>query len=234
MLQIEGLSSGYGNNKVLDEVSLYVHEGEVVTIIGPNGAGKSTVFKSIVGFCRILGGKIRFRGEEITRIRADKALQKGLAYVPQGRIVFPHMTVLENLEMGAFLERNAARLSAGLEKVFALFPLLKERHYQKAGTMSGGEQQMLAIGRGLMMDPDLVLLDEPSLGLAPKFVGFIFEKIAELRSMGTTLVIVEQNAAKALSIADRGYVLELGCNRFTDTGPGLLANEEVKRLYLGG
>ncbi|MCH6567854.1 MAG: ABC transporter ATP-binding protein [Nitrospinae bacterium] len=234
MLQIEGLSSGYGNNKVLDEVSLYVHEGEVVTIIGPNGAGKSTVFKSIVGFCRIMGGKIRFRGEEITRIRADKALQKGLAYVPQGRIVFPHMTVLENLEMGAFLERDAARLSAGLEKVFALFPLLKERHHQKAGTMSGGEQQMLAIGRGLMMDPDLVLLDEPSLGLAPKFVGFIFEKIAELRSMGTTLVIVEQNAAKALSIADRGYVLELGCNRFTDTGPGLLANEEVKRLYLGG
>ena len=234
ILQIEGLSSGYGNNKVLDEVSLYVHEGEVVTIIGPNGAGKSTVFKSIVGFCRIMGGKIRFRGEEITRIRADKALQKGLAYVPQGRIVFPHMTVLENLEMGAFLERDAARLSAGLEKVFALFPLLKERHYQKAGTMSGGEQQMLAIGRGLMMDPDLVLLDEPSLGLAPKFVGFIFEKIAELRSMGTTLVIVEQNAAKALSIADRGYVLELGCNRFTDTGPGLLANEEVKRLYLGG
>ena len=234
ILQIEGLSSGYGNNKVLDEVSLYVHEGEVVTIIGPNGAGKSTVFKSIVGFCRIMGGKIRFRGEEITRIRADKALQKGLAYVPQGRIVFPHMTVLENLEMGAFLERNAARLSAGLEKVFALFPLLKERHHQKAGTMSGGEQQMLAIGRGLMMDPDLVLLDEPSLGLAPKFVGFIFEKIAELRSMGTTLVIVEQNAAKALSIADRGYVLELGCNRFTDTGPGLLANKEVKRLYLGG
>ncbi|MEE9519742.1 MAG: ATP-binding cassette domain-containing protein, partial [bacterium] len=142
ILQIEGLSSGYGNNKVLDEVSLYVHEGEVVTIIGPNGAGKSTVFKSIVGFCRIMGGKIRFRGEEITRIRADKALQKGLAYVPQGRIVFPHMTVLENLEMGAFLERDAARLSAGLEKVFALFPLLKERHYQKAGTMSGGEQQM--------------------------------------------------------------------------------------------
>ena len=234
ILQIEGLSSGYGNNKVLDEVSLHVHEGEVVTIIGPNGAGKSTVFKSIVGFCRIMGGKIRFRGEEITRIRADKALQKGLAYVPQGRIVFPHMTVLENLEMGAFLERDAARLSAGLEKVFALFPLLKERHLQKAGTMSGGEQQMLAIGRGLMMNPDLVLLDEPSLGLAPKFVGFIFEKIAELRSMGTTLVIVEQNAAKALSIADRGYVLELGCNRFTDTGPGLLANEEVKRLYLGG
>ena len=234
ILQIEGLSSGYGNNKVLDDVSLHVHEGEIVTIIGPNGAGKSTVFKSIVGFCRIMGGKIRFRGEEITRIRADKALQKGLAYVPQGRIVFPHMTVLENLEMGAFLERDAARLSAGLEKVFALFPLLKERHHQKAGTMSGGEQQMLAIGRGLMMDPDLVLLDEPSLGLAPKFVGFIFEKIAELNSIGTTLVIVEQNAAKALSIADRGYVLELGCNRYTDTGPGLLANEEVKRLYLGG
>ena len=136
--------------------------------------------------------------------------------------------------MGAFLERDAARLSAGLEKLFALFPLLKERHHQKAGTMSGGEQQMLAIGRGLMMNPDLILLDEPSLGLAPKFVGFIFEKIAELNSIGTTLVIVEQNAAKALSIADRGYVLELGCNRYTDTGPGLLANEEVKRLYLGG
>lgn len=234
ILQVEELSSGYGNMRVLDKVSLQVDEGEIVTIIGPNGAGKSTVFKSVVGFCRIMGGTIRFMGEDITGARPDQALKKGLAYVPQGRIVFPHMTVLENLEMGAFLERDRARLEAGLERVYALFPRLAERRNQKAGTMSGGEQQMLAIGRGLMMAPRLVMLDEPSLGLAPIFVGFIFEKIAELSSMGTTLVLVEQNAAKALSIADRGYVLELGLNRFTDTGPGLLANEEVKRLYLGG
>ncbi len=234
ILKIEELSSGYGNIQVLDKVSLHVEEGEIVTIIGPNGAGKSTVFKSIVGFCRILGGKIRFQGEEITGIRTDRVLQKGLAYVPQGRIVFPHMTVLENLEMGAFLERDPARVAASLEMTFSLFPLLAERRHQKAGTMSGGEQQMLAIGRGLMMDPHLMLLDEPSLGLAPKFVNFIFDKISELSSMGKTLVVVEQNAAKVLSIADRGYGLELGENRYTDTGQGLLANDEIKRLYLGG
>jgi branched-chain amino acid transport system ATP-binding protein len=234
ILQIEDLSSGYGNIQVLDDLSLHVDEGEIVTIIGPNGAGKSTVFKSIIGFCRIWSGAIRFRGEDITGTRTDRLLQKGLAYVPQGRIVFPHMTVLENLEMGGFLERDPDRIAASLEAVFTLFPRLAERKNQKAGTMSGGEQQMLAIGRGLMMDPHLVLLDEPSLGLAPKFVSFIFEKIAELSSMGKTLVIVEQNAAKALSIANRGYVLELGENRYTDTGQGLLTNEEVKRLYLGG
>ncbi len=234
ILKIEELSSGYGNIQVLDKVSLYVNEGEIVSIIGPNGAGKSTVFKSIVGFCRILEGSISFRGEEIAGIRADRALKKGLAYVPQGRIVFPHMTVLENLEMGAFLERDPARVAASLEMAFSLFPLLAERRHQKAGTMSGGEQQMLAIGRGLMMDPQLMLLDEPSLGLAPKFVNFIFDKISELSSMGKTLVVVEQNAAKVLSIADRGYVLELGENRYTDTGQGLLANDEIKRLYLGG
>jgi branched-chain amino acid transport system ATP-binding protein len=161
-------------------------------------------------------------------------LRLGLAYVPQGRIVFPQMTVLENLEMGAYIESDPARVKEALERVYALFPILAERRHQKAGTMSGGEQQMVAIGRALMTTPKLILLDEPSLGLSPKFVTQIFDKLLEMKRAGYTLMVVEQNAAKALSVADRGYVLELGRNRFEGTGQALLSNPEVKRLYLGG
>jgi ABC-type branched-subunit amino acid transport system ATPase component len=161
-------------------------------------------------------------------------LRIGLAYVPQGRIVFPQMTVLENLDMGAYIERDGRRIREARERVYALFPILAERRRQRAGTMSGGEQQMVAIARALMTTPKLVLLDEPSLGLSPKFVSLIFERLAEMRRAGYTLMVVEQNAARALAVADRGYVLELGRNRFEGTGQGLLADPEVKRLYLGG
>ncbi len=234
LLLADGVAAGYGKLDILHGVSLSVAAGEIVSIIGPNGAGKSTAFKTIVGFLRPRAGSIRFNGEDITGLRPDLVLRRGLAYVPQGRIVFPQMTVLENLEMGAYIERDRARVAAALERVYALFPILGERHRQKAGTMSGGEQQMVAIGRALMTSPTLILLDEPSLGLSPKFVTLIFEKLVEMKGSGFTLMLVEQNAARALAVADRGYVLELGRNRFEGPGQRLLADPEVKRLYLGG
>ena len=234
LLVAEHLTAGYGRMDILHDVSLAVRPGEIVSIIGPNGAGKSTSFKAIVGFLHPREGRVVFNGEETTGLRPDLVLRRGLAYVPQGRIVLPQMTVLENLEMGGFIERDRARLTAALERVYALFPVLAERRRQKAGTMSGGEQQMVAMGRALMTDPRLILFDEPSLGLAPKFVTLIFEKLAAMKATGYTLMLVEQNAARALAIADRGYVLELGRNRFEGAGPQLLADPEVKRLYLGG
>jgi len=234
LLFAEHITAGYGKIDILHDVSLTVHPGEIVSIIGPNGAGKSTSFKAIVGFLHPRQGRVVFNGEEITGLRPDLVLRRGLAYVPQGRIVFPQMTVLENLEMGAFIERDRARVAAALQRVYALFPVLFDRRRQRAGTMSGGEQQMVAMGRALMTEPRLILLDEPSLGLAPKFVTLIFEKLVEMRRTGYTLMLVEQNAARALAIADRGYVLELGRNRFEGAGSQLLGDPEVKRLYLGG
>ena len=234
LLLAEHITAGYGRIDILHDVSLAIRPGEIVSIIGPNGAGKSTSFKAIVGFLRPRQGRVVFNGEEITGLRPDLVLRRGLAYVPQGRIVFPQMTVLENLEMGGFIERDRKRIAAALERVYALFPILSERRRQKAGTMSGGEQQMVAMGRALMTDPRLILLDEPSLGLAPKFVTLIFEKLVAMKASGYTLMLVEQNAARALAIADRGYVLELGRNRFEGGGPQLLADPDVKRLYLGG
>ena len=234
LLAAESLTAGYGRMDILHDVSLTVDVNEIVSIIGPNGAGKSTAFKTIVGFLRPRAGRVLFNGEEITGLRPDLVLRRGLAYVPQGRIVFPQMTVLENLEMGAYIERDSARVAAALEQVYALFPILAERRKQNAGTMSGGEQQMVAIARALMTTPKLILLDEPSLGLSPKFVTLIFEKLIALRQAGYTLMLVEQNATRALAVADRAYVLELGRNRFEGPGPRLLADPEVKRLYLGG
>jgi branched-chain amino acid transport system ATP-binding protein len=234
LLVAHGLTAGYGKIDILHDVSLEVNVGEIVSIIGPNGAGKSTAFKTIVGFLRPRQGTVLFNGEAITGIRPDLVLRRGLAYVPQGRIVFPQMTVLENLEMGAYIETDRARVTAALERVYALFPILYERRSQRAGTMSGGEQQMVAIGRALMTSPKLILLDEPSLGLSPKFVTLIFDKLVEMKRSGFTLTVVEQNATRALGIADRGYVLELGRNRFEGSGQRLLADPEVKQLYLGG
>ncbi|HBH02183.1 MAG TPA: ABC transporter ATP-binding protein [Candidatus Rokubacteria bacterium] len=219
---------------ILHEVSLDVSAGEIVSIIGPNGAGKSTAFKAMIGLLRPRTGRVLFNGQDITGLRPDLVLRRGLAYVPQGRIVFPQMTVLENLEMGAYTVRDARRIADALEAVYALFPILSERRRQRAGTMSGGEQQMVAIARALMTRPTLILLDEPSLGLSPKFVTLIFDKLVEMKRAGYTLMVVEQNAARALAIADRGYVLELGRNRFEGSGAALLADPEVKRLYLGG
>ena len=234
LLSAHGITAGYGMLDILHGVSLTVAPGEIVSIIGPNGAGKSTAFKAIVGLLRPRAGSVVFNGAEITGLRPDLVLRRGLAYVPQGRIVFPQMTVLENLEMGAYTVRDEARIADALERVYALFPILRERHGQKAGTMSGGEQQMVAIARALMTAPRLILLDEPSLGLSPNFVALIFDRLVEMKRAGYTLALVEQNAARALAIADRGYVLELGKNRLEGRGAALLADPEVKRLYLGG
>ena len=226
LLRAEGMTAGYGKMAILHDVTLEVRLGEMVSVIGPNGAGKSTAFKTIVGFLRPTSGRVVFDGQDIAGLRPDQVLVRGLAYVPQGRIVFPQMTVLENLEMGAYIERDSQRIRQALDRVCALFPILGERRSQKAGTMSGGEQQMTT--------PKLIMLDEPSLGLAPKFVTLIFDKLTEMKRAGFTLMVVEQNAARALAVADRGYVLELGRNRFEGTGEALLADPEVKRLYLGG
>jgi branched-chain amino acid transport system ATP-binding protein len=234
LLKVDGIHASYGKLEILHGISLEVRARELVSIIGPNGAGKSTAFKTIVGLLHPMTGRVLFDGRDITGLLPYQVLRFGLAYVPQGRIVFPQMTVLENLEMGAYIETDPLRMKESLERVYAIFPILAERRRQKAGTMSGGEQQMLAIGRSLMTTPKVILLDEPSLGLSPKFVTLIFEKLVEMKSQGYTMLVVEQNAAKALSVADRGYVLELGRNRFTGTGQELLSDPEVKRLYLGG
>ena len=234
LLQIHDVRAGYGKLNILHGISLDVFPGELVCIIGPNGSGKSTTLKTITGFLRPKSGHIVFDDKPIVGLRCDEILRLGLAYVPQGRIVFPQMTVMENLELGAYIERSSTRVQAALERIWALFPLLAERRTQKGGTMSGCEQQMLAIARTLMTEPRMILLDEPSLGLAPKFVTLIYEKLREMKHQGYTMLVVEQNAAKALSIADRGYVFELGRNRFTGTGHELNNDPEVKRLYLGG
>ncbi len=226
--------AGYGKVPVLHGVSLRLDAGEVVSIVGPNGAGKSTVLKTIMGYLRPSAGSVHFLGEDITGRDVPRVVAGGLAYVPQGRVVFPNMTVLENLEMGAYRVRDARRIRERLELVCELFPRLGERRRQRAGTMSGGEQQMLAIGRAIMTGPRCVLMDEPSIGLAPKYVDLIFEKIREMRAAGLTLLLVEQNATRALAASDRGYVLELGRNWTDGSGAHLLANEDVRRMFVGG
>jgi ABC-type branched-subunit amino acid transport system ATPase component len=234
LLELRDVDAGYGSIQILHGVSLHVNPSEVVSIIGPNGAGKSTAFKVIMGLITHLGGTIVFAGTRLVGQRPDRILGFGLGYVPQGRVVFSTMTVRENLEMGAYLERDKAKMSAAMDYVFTLFPRLGERRRQVAGTMSGGEQQMLAMGRALMMRPKMMMLDEPSLGLSPRFVDDVFDKIVELAKGGLTMMLVEQNAARALEISDRGYVLELGRNRFEGSGADLLANPDVRRMYLGG
>jgi len=234
ILDLKNVSAAYGRIQILHEVSLHVNEKEIVCIIGPNGAGKSTTFKVIMGFIDYLGGEMVFNDRSLVGNRPDKILGLGLGYVPQGRIVFNQMSVRENLEIGAFLQRDKQLIRESMEYVFSLFPRLEERQKQLAGTMSGGEQQMLAMGRALMIRPTMMMLDEPSLGLSPRFTDEIFEKILDLASGGMTIMLVEQNAARALEIADRGYVLELGRNRYEGTGKELLDNQNVRRMYLGG
>ncbi len=234
LLEVREIDAAYGKVQILHGVSIEVRPGEIVSIIGPNGAGKSTVLKAVMGILTPSRGEIVFAEEPIGGARTDLVVRRGIGYVPQGRIVFKHMSVVENLEMGGYAIADKARVRRRMEEVFALFPRLAERRKQAAGTMSGGEQQMLAMGRALMGEPRLVLMDEPSLGLAPMFVDLVFAKIQELRAAGTTLLLVEQNAVKSLSVSDRGYVLELGRNRFAGSGAALLADERVRRLYLGG
>jgi len=234
LLRVEHIDAGYGKVQVLHDVSIVVHPAEVVSIIGPNGAGKSTVLKSIIGWLRPSAGEVIFGGASIAGLRPDQVVRHGIGFVPQGRIVFKDMTVTENLEMGAYALKDKSRFRPLIDDVFTIFPRLAERPKQLAGTMSGGEQQMLAMGRAMMGEPRMILMDEPSLGLAPLFVEQVFERIGELKASGMTLLLVEQNAVKSLSISDRAYVLELGHNRFTGGGAALLADQRVRQLYLGG
>ena len=234
LLSIHDLEVSYGAVQVLFGVNLEVHAGEIVSIIGPNGAGKSTVIKAVIGLVEVQRGSVEFDGRDITNLPAHVIPSLGVTYVPQGRIVFAQMTVTDNLEMGAFLQHDSRKRREAVDSVFEQFPRLYERRHQPAGKLSGGEQQMLAIWRALMLNPRLVILDEPSLGLSPKYVDLIFEHLLTLKSQGRTLLMVEQNAARALELSDRGYALELGYNRFADTGEKLLANDDVRRMYLGG
>ena len=226
--------AGYGKIEVLHGVNVEVGRGQLVSLIGPNGAGKSTVLKAITGFLPPRQGNVTFDGRDVTGTRADKLVGLGLTYVPQGRVSFANMTVQENLDMGAFRVADPAARRAALERVYGLFPRLAERRTQRAGSMSGGEQQMLAIARGLMISPKLMLLDEPSLGLAPRFVALVFETLAALKRDGLSMVVVEQNAAQALALSDRAYLLELGRNKLEGSGRELLENPETRRLYLSG
>ena len=234
MLEVRGLRCRYGKVGVLKGISLEVREGELVSLIGANGAGKTTTLKAISGLVPPVGGQIMFQGEDITSVPARRILALGIAHCPEGRRVFPYMTVQENLEMGCYLRADRARIASDMERIFARFPVLAERRTQPAGTLSGGEQQMLAIGRALMSRPRLVLFDEPSLGLAPTMVERTFEIIAEIRKEGTTVLMVEQNAYAALEMCDRSYVLESGEVALHGSGAQLLGNPHVRQAYLGG
>lgn len=234
-LRVRNISAGYGKIMILHGVSFDVHEGEIVCVIGPNGAGKSTAFKSVFGFVKPVRGQIFFCEHDITGIEPDKAIQHGISYVPQGRSTFAQMSVDENLELGMYLVRDREQINEAKQRIYQLFPRLAERKNQQAGTMSGGEQRMLEIGRALMSKPKLLMLDEPSAGLAPVISKMVFGLIQELnQETDITVLMVEQNARQGLSISHRGYVLESGRNRFEGTGQALLESDAVQRLYLGG
>jgi len=232
LLEASDVVSGYGDAEILHGVSLDVHAGEIICVIGPNGAGKSTFMKAVFGLIDCWEGRVVYDGRDITDDPPDEITRAGMCYVPQTDNVFPSLTVRENLEMGAYILDEVPR--AALEEVFERFPILAERQDQIAETMSGGQQQMLAMGRGLMVDPGLMLIDEPSAGMAPHLVDEVFEKIRDINEAGTAILMVEQNAREALRNADRGYVLDMGENRFVDDADHLLDNEEVEELYLGG
>ena len=233
LLNVENINVYYGAIHAIKDISFHVNEGEIVTLIGANGAGKTTTLQTISGLLRSKTGSITFEGQNISNVRADKLVARGLAQVPEGRRVFLQMSVEENLEMGAYTQ-SPSGVPADLEMVFELFPRLKERRRQVAGTLSGGEQQMLAMGRALMSHPKLLMLDEPSMGLAPILVEQIFEIIQNLNKNGSTILLVEQNAQMALSVAHRGYVLETGRVVTTGTGEELIESPEIKKAYLGG
>jgi len=233
LLEVEDVETFYGSIQALKGVSLDVYEGEIVTLIGANGAGKSTTLRSINGLNHPRRGSITFRGRDITHDPAHQIVKLGIAQSPEGRKLFPRMSVTENLEMGAFQRKDRGEFKADMDRVFDLFPRLAERRHQKAGTMSGGEQQMCAIGRALMARPKLLMLDEPSMGLAPIFVERIFETIVEVNKQGTSILLVEQNALMALEVANRGYVLETGHVALADEAKALAQNEQVRKTYLG-
>lgn len=239
LLEVKNLTARYGAVLAIKNVSFNVKEGEIVAMIGPNGAGKSTALNSINGVLKakdgtIDTGEILFGGKSIKGLRTDELVSRGISLIPEGRRVFPSMTVLENLQMGAYTRNDKAAVAYDIEKIFALFPHLKERIKQKAGTLSTGEQQMLAMGRALMLNPKLLLADEPSLGLSPNYLELIFDKLAEINKSGTSILLVEQNASEALEIAHRAYVFNIGEIVLEDTGRNLLRDEKVKKAFLGG
>jgi len=232
LLEVRGLDAGYGDLQILTGVDLDVGDEEYVTIVGPNGAGKSTVMKSVFGLTNLMGGSVTFEDADITGLRPEEIIREGIGYVPQTDNVFPSLTVRENLEMGAYILDSFP--DDALQAVFDRFPILEERESQKAGTMSGGQQQMLAMGRALMLEPSLLLLDEPSAGLAPDLVDEMFDRIDGINDDGTAVLMVEQNAKEALRRCDRGYVLANGQNRYMDDGDALLNDEQVRQDFLGG
>ncbi|MEX0421522.1 ABC transporter ATP-binding protein [Spiribacter pallidus] len=232
LLDAQGLYAGYGGVDILRNTHLRLGADEIVVIVGPNGAGKSTAMKAVFGLVPIREGRVHYQGEDITNRPPERMVTRGIAYVPQEANVFPSLSVLENLELGAYALRGDHR--PRLEKVFEIFPRLKERRNQQAGVMSGGERQMVAMGRALMVEPRLLMLDEPTAGLSPRLIDETFERIREVNHLGIGVLMVEQNARQALAIADRGYVLATGENRYEDTGPALLANPEVAEMFLGG
>ena len=232
LLAMERVTGGYGEADILHDLTMRVDPGEIVVIVGPNGAGKSTAMKAVFGLLTVRGGSIRFRDDDITGLKPDQIVRRGICYVPQVDNVFPTLSVHENLEMGAYLRRDD--ITASLERVYELFPPLREKKRLPAGSLSGGQRQMVAMGRALMLDPALLLLDEPTAGLSPKFMDQIFEIVRAVNKAGVAILMVEQNAKQALALAHRGYVLSTGRNRFEDTGPALLANREVAEMFLGG
>ena len=233
MLSIKNLSVRYGGIHALRGISFDVPAGQIVTLIGANGAGKSTTLNAIVGLVKADGGSVQWNGREILGSKTKNIVESGVVLVPEGRRVFPNLNVDENLYLGAYSRKDKAETEATLEHVFSLFPRLKERHKQKAGTLSGGEQQMLAVGRALMTKPKVLMMDEPSLGLAPIVVGMIFDIIRQINAEGVTVLLVEQNAKAALHVADTGYVMETGTISFSGSGKDLLADERIRKAYLG-
>ncbi len=233
LLEVRSVHAGYGKMEILHGVTLKVEAGQIVSIVGPNGAGKSTVFKAIFGLLRVRQGQVVFAGQEVTNHAPEALLRQGMAFVPQGRNVFPLMSVEENLLLGAYIRRRSPELLDAVERVYAIFPLLRTRRKARAGDLSGGQQQMLEMGRALLLQPKLILLDEPTLGLAPVVFKEIFRIIQDMPQQGQTILMVEQNAAKALEISDYAYVLELGNNRYEGSGEAIRNDERVKRLYLG-
>ncbi|MCW2923434.1 MAG: transporter ATP-binding protein [Thermoleophilia bacterium] len=233
MLRLQGVEAWYGSIQALKGITLEVHEGEIVSLIGSNGAGKTTTMKTIHGLMRPKAGTLEFLGRDATKMKTEELVKLGMAQSPEGRRVFPRMTVLENLEMGAFQREDQSEVGSDIERIYDMFPRLRERKEQKAGLMSGGEQQMLAMGRALMARPRLLLLDEPSMGLAPLVIQQIFDIIVDINRTGTTVLLVEQNANVALSISHRAYVLETGTVVLEGTGQELLASDEVRKAYLG-
>ncbi|HCM99635.1 MAG TPA: ABC transporter ATP-binding protein [Rhodobacter sp.] len=226
------MTGGYGSSDILNACTIAVEKGEIAVIVGPNGAGKSTAMKAIFGMLSLRGGSVRLKGEDITKLSPQDRVSKGMGFVPQTHNIFTSMTVEENLEMGAFLRRDD--INGTLNQVYDLFPILRQKRYQPAGELSGGQRQQVAVGRALMTEPSVLMLDEPTAGVSPIVMDELFDRIIEIARSGISILMVEQNARQALNIADKGYVLVQGANRFTDTGAALMADDDVRRSFLGG